>query len=240
MSDGNIGHNQPPSAVDTFRDRLAMRAKAVLELPPLTAETSGKYKDEKELFKTLKREIEATHKTEKQPFLDGGRKVDAAYKPLAEEAERRALAINDKLEAFAKAEKKKAEEAARIAAEALRKAEEEAAAKAAKPEPEDEFLAFLEEPAPDLEQIAADAKLAEAQALAAKRVGSEAGGFRASTLRTVKKLRVMDFAKLVAHYASHPDMKALAERLANADLRHARGAEITFPGAEVYDDEVLR
>ena len=41
------------------------------------------------------------------------------------------------------------------------------------------------------------------------------------------------------HYRDHPEMDALLVRLANADLRAAKGAEINLPGFEVIEEKVL-
>lgn len=235
-----VGHNKPPEAAEIFRERLAAYAKASLALPEISDATAGKWRDHVGLGKDLAKEIESKHKAEKQPFLEGGKKIDAAYKPLAEEAKEHADRANAQLSKWAVAERDKAARIAREKAEELRKAEEATKAAAEQPPEDDELMAFLNDPAPDLAVAKVEAKVAEAEVLAAKRVTSDAGGFRAAGLVKVRKVRVTDATLLVTHYATHPDMKALAERLANADLRHAKGAEITIPGAEVYEDEVLR
>lgn len=242
MSDGNLGHNRPPAAVDTFRDRLALYAKATLELPEITEATAGKWRDHIGLGKAIAKDVEATHKVEKAPFLEGGKKVDAAYKPLADEAKERADACNAKLSKWVIAERDKADRIAREKAEELRKAEEAARIAAEAPPEDDELMAFLNDPAPDLAVAKVDAKVAEAEALAAKRVTSEAGGFRASALVKERKARVTDLAALAAHYAAkgNTDLRALLQKLADAELRHAKGAPVDLPGVEIYETEKLR
>jgi hypothetical protein len=42
----------------------------------------------------------------------------------------------------------------------------------------------------------------------------------------------------VAHYASHPASIAEADRLANAEIRAAKGAEISIPGIEINEEQV--
>lgn len=241
MADADRLHNNPPEPVEDFKARIA-RYKTLREtLGPVTAENEQKYRDEIGLCGDLKKEIEAQHKVEKAPHLEAGRKVDATYKPLVDETEAVQKALKAALQGFVVERER---EAQRIAAEAARKLREaeEAAAKAAavvKEQPEVEDLLAALAPAPDVKAAHAEARTAEMQALAAGRVGSEAGGFRAMGLKTVRKAKVTDWSVLAAHYVNNGELRATLEKLANADIRHAKGADIQIPGVDIVEERVL-
>jgi hypothetical protein len=88
-------------------------------------------------------------------------------------------------------------------------------------------------------QAHVEAKIAEGQALAASRVSSAAGGFAATSLKTKRSAKVTDWQKLAMHYLSSGDLRATLEKLANADIRHAKGAAIEIPGVEIVEERVL-
>jgi glycosyltransferase involved in cell wall biosynthesis len=66
----------------------------------------------------IERKAEAARKREKQPFLDEARSVDEEWKPVVVGAGALKRALKDACEAFLVAERKKADEARRAAAEA--------------------------------------------------------------------------------------------------------------------------
>ena len=41
------------------------------------------------------------------------------------------------------------------------------------------------------------------------------------------------------HYLNSGDLRATLEKLANADIRHAKGAAIEIPGVEIVEERVL-
>lgn len=234
-------HNNPPEPIDAFRDRLALYAKTASELPAITEETAGAWKDHIGLGKTIAKDIEAEHARLKRPILDEGKKIDNAYKPLAAEATDAASALNVKLTKWVVDRQREAEKVAREKAEAARKAEEEAARAQIEPE-EDPFLAAMATPAADVMLAKTEARDAQAAAADARRVESAGGGFRASGLATVRKAQVNDYPALAAYYAAkgNVDLKACLDKLAAADVRHAKGAPIDLPGVTVVEDQVLR
>jgi len=162
----------------------------------------------------LSKKVEAARKAAKQPHLDAGKAIDAEYKvPLASITD---LATLGKrlLQPFLIAEQRRAQEeaeAARKKAEALR---------------DDAMLA---------ERAEQQAKVATKAAEASGRVQSHSGLARAASLRTRRFATVTDGPALVAHYASHPSMVEEALRLANADIRAAKGEPITIPGVRVEE-----
>lgn len=243
MADGNNLHNNPPEAVEEFKARIARYKTIEAALGPVTDENAQKYRDEIGLCGELKKEIEATHKVEKAPHLEAGRKVDAAYKPLVDEAETIQKRLKKVLEAFVLEREREARERAAEAARKLREVEEAAAKAAAvvEDEPDLDDLLSAMAPAPDVKAAHAEAKTAEAEALAASRVTSAAGGFAATSLRTKRSVKVTDYYALAVYYihGGNREIVETLERIANAELRHAKGADVTIPGCEIVTERVL-
>ena len=44
---------------------------------------------------------------------------------------------------------------------------------------------------------------------------------------------------MAAHYLARGEVRAVLEQLANADIRHSKGAEIAIPGVEIVAERVL-
>jgi hypothetical protein len=230
--------NHPPSPVELFReelDRFKAQAEAFGEITDANAQH---VRDHIGFGGTLAKDIDKTREAEKKPHLDAGRKIDGAYKPLVDEADTVVKALKRKLAGWMEAREREAREKAAEAARKLAEAEA-AAAKAAEPE-DDPFLAATAEAAiPDVKVAHAEAKTAEMEALAASRVSSAAGGYRATSLKTIRKAKITDWSALAAHYVNNGELRATLERLANSDIRHAKGAEISIPGVEIVTERVL-
>ena len=232
----SIGHNRADD-VEAYKEMLA-RFKADADAVTEITETNAQFvRDHVGYGGKLAKEIDATRDDKKRPHLEAGRQIDGAYKPLIEECDKIIKGLKQKLAAFLDARER---EAKRIAEEARRKLEEaeRLAAKAAE-EPEDD--PFLAATAPTVDVMAAhvEAKVAEGQALAASRVSSAAGGFAATSLKTKRSAKVTDWQKLAMHYLNSGDLRATLERLANADIRHAKGGDISIPGVEIVTERVL-
>jgi hypothetical protein len=88
------------------------------------------------------------------------------------------------------------------------------------------------------DRASAQAKEAEKAAASAGKVQSSSGSARTISLRTIRSANVTDASALVAHYANHPAIIAEAERLANADIRAAKGAAISIPGVNINEEQV--
>ncbi len=167
----------------------------------------------------LAKRIEDARKTAKQPHLDAGREVDASFKPPLEKVSGIGALAKKILTPYlaAEQERQRAEaEAARKLAEEAAKADSENAAKAE-----------------------AAAREAERKAQDAGRVASKSGLARAVSLRTVRRAVVTDAKALVAHYAAHPAVIEAAEKLANADIRAAKGAAVEIPGISIEEEKVV-
>lgn len=237
----DMGHNNPPEPIVSFKERLTARQKAAAALGDVTEANADQYRDEIGLSLTLEQETEAQRVKEKKPILDAGKKVDETYNPVKEAAQGLKASLQKKLDAWIKARQAEANRIAAEKTEALRRAEEaKRAAEAAPVVEEDPFLVATAEPEPDLKVLAADAKLAEMQALASTRVGSAAGGFATYSVRSKPKVaKIIDASALAAHYAkaSNGELLATLQKIANADIRKAGKAAITLPGVELVEQD---
>jgi hypothetical protein len=233
---GNIGHNKADD-VEAYREMLA-RFKADADTVKEITEANAQFvRDHVGYGGKLAKEIDATRDDKKRPHLEAGRQIDGAYKPLIDECDKIIKGLKQKLAAFLDARER---EAKRIAEEARRKLEEaeRLAAKAVEEPEEDPFLAATA-PTVDVKAAHVEAKIAEGQALAASRVSSAAGGFAATSLKTKRSAKVTDWRALALHYLGNGEMRATLEKLANADIRHAKGAAIEIPGVEIVEERVL-
>ena len=233
----DMGHNRADD-VEAYKEMLA-RFKADAErYTEVTDDNAQFIRDHIGFGGKMAKDIDATRDEKKRPHLEAGRQIDGAYKPLIEECDKIIKAMKQRLAAFLDARER---EAKRIAEEARRKLEEaeRLAAKAAEePEEEDPFLAATA-PVIDVKAAHVEAKIAEGQALAASRVSSAAGGFAATSLKTKRSAKVTDWSALAAHYLSRGEVRAVLEQLANSDIRHSKGAEISIPGVEIVSERVL-
>lgn len=224
-------HNNPPAPAEIFADRIDRYRDALNALGPVTEANAQTYRDELGIGVSLKGEIEAQHKIEKAPHLEAGRKVDGTYKPMVEQVDNLHRNAKKLLEAFVVARER---EARKAADEARRKLEE--AERAAQQPQEDAFLAAT---APDVKAVQAEARVAEMQANAASRVSSAAGGFNAAGLKTRRSAKVNDWLALAQHYIANVELRFCLQKLADADIRHAKGAAIELPGVEIAEERVL-
>jgi len=214
----SYNHNNPAPSPDDFAHEVgALEMDAAnFEGVTITSENAGALRDIVARGNDIKKRMEAARKDAKQPHLDAGKAVDAAFKPPIENTTGIVTTAKSRLQAYliAEQERERAEaEAARKAAEALK---------------DDAIIGQR------VTEIA-DAKAKQAEQ--AGRVASQDGIAKVASLRTYRFAQVDDATALVAHYASNPDMIALAEKLANADIRAAKGAEITIPGVTVAEEK---
>jgi hypothetical protein len=232
----DMGHNSG-SHVEGFKETLA-RFKADAEQYTEVTEANAQFiRDHIGYGGKLAKEIDSQRDAEKRPHLEAGRQIDGAYKPLIEACDDVVKAMKRKLAAFLDAREREAKRIAAEKAAALQAAEE--AARKATEEPEDDPFLAATAPVVDVKAAHVEAKIAEGQALAASRVSSAAGGFAATSLKTKRSAKVTDWSALAAHYINNGELRATLQKLADADIRHARGAEISIPGVEILTERVL-
>ena len=227
------GHNGPPEDAELFKEAIADLASRADQMAAegVSDANAGDARDIIGLATKLAKDIDAKRKEVKQPHLDASREIDGTYNPLVSEAKDSVKALKDALRDFVIEQERKAAEAR---AEAERKAAEEAA----KAEAFEDDPLLGDQSAQAAKEAEAEARMVAAESKQSSSVkGSE--GFRAASLRTKREAVVTDWKALVNHYADHPDMQALAERLANADIRHAKGRPVSIAGVEVKEERVL-
>ena len=229
----NEGHNNPPDNAVLFAEKIAeleSKASDTFEVE-ITEANAGDMRDLIGLGDDLAKEIEKTRKAEKAPHLDAGKAVDALYNPLKDAAKSAMSLVRSKLQAFLIEQK-------RIADEKAREAERLAAEEAAKAKALEDDALVGEEAAKDAEAAAAEARLAAAEEKAKASIKGTSG-MRAMSMRTTRKAQIVDAAKLVEAFIDHPDVIAAAEKVANSEIRAAKGQPITIPGVEIVEMEAL-
>ena len=175
----------------------------------------------------IKNRAETMRKAEKEPFLEGGRAVDAKWKEITDSADTLAKTLKRHVEPFLIAQKRAEEERQRKAmqeAAAARQAEVEALKKASEGD----------------ENAAKEAAEAKAKAEAAER---DAETKRASAGRTGAKVSIrVEKVGVVTDYAAaaaalvgmkHADIVGLIDQLAN----RAAKAGMPFAGMEIREIE---
>jgi hypothetical protein len=207
--------------------------------PALDDDTAPRARDFIAGLKKLGKEAEEHRKAQKEPHMLAAKAVDDTWKPIQNAITRAAESIEQKLTAYLR-EKKRQEDAARAEA-ARQQAEAEAQARAAA---EDAARAATEgariEAARRVEEAEAQARtMAQAAKAEPTRVESATGLARRAGLKTVRFARIVSIAQLFAHYRNRPELAELLERLANADIRAAKGAPITIPGVEIDERQEL-
>lgn len=231
-------HNNPPSPVELYAEKVKAYASNVEAFTQITDDNAKECADVIRFGGALAKEIEESRKTEKEPHLEAGRAVDAAYKPLTDTTATVQAKLKKLLLAFQQEKERAAAKAAQEAAAALRKAQEEAA----KAEPEDDpFLAAMATPAPDVAVAAADLKAASEAVTASRKVETVSSGFRALSRRVKWSAKITDPVALAMHYAKAGKIEMLdtLQKMADADARYAKGSPLNLPGAEAVSEEVL-
>ena len=239
-----IGHNKGPvfntEVVDAFTAEATEIADAASEWAnvKITTETkAGELKDFLDTARAKLKEIEERRKVEKQPFLDAGRDVDTAFNRVKEVIEKAGKLAKGPLEAYLKEQQRIAEERRRAEQEAARKAAEEAERERLIAE-RNRNAAAMVEAEEKAKQAAEAAKAAEAEARV--KVSSATGtGANRTGLRTVRSARISNINQAMLHYRGHADLVECITRLANADIRAAKGAAITIPGIDIIEEQKL-
>lgn len=247
-----IGHNQPPVDEvirDTRADLLdrAKKMKARLEAAPKV--TSQKKLEEVALIvrdaKALAKELEEARVADKDPFLRGGKAVDAFYKDEQKPIKDAIDTVVQSADAYQREQRRKenerlAAEQAQRDAEARKKEQEaaEAAAKAAENSLSSEDAAAAARLAAQAENAAAmAASAAAATAKAAEPIKTKtASGVSVST-KSKDAVRISDYDDLDLNKLK-PYMNREHVQLAlNGWLKFTKGAD-KLAGAEIYQESV--
>ena len=215
-------HNQPQPDLDSF---LALKfelesevetAEGLLRQPVKTQEDADQVGVWSKKLLEIEARAEARRVLEKEPFLVGGRDVDAKWRPITSRADEVAKRLKGHLQTFLL--QKKAAERAR--AEASQREADEAWAKA-------QTIATDEERAPIVAQAQAAEESAVVRNATAGRTGMRVG------LRSEKRARIVNYAVLLDAVKDHPDVREVLEKLAQKSVRGGH----PLPGVEIVTIE---
>ncbi len=248
----NIGHNKPPGDVLTERltsdhhdllKRAADLLAAVDRVPDVieTDESAGKVADFIKQLQACIKNAEATRVEEKEPYLEGSRRVDAFFKVQVGEPIAKAKAmVNQRLTVYqrkvAAEEKARREEEERLAREEANRLRREAEEKAAALREEHDLQSAI--------TAEEEAKVAEAAAAKAEKIAAEKpadmsrsrGQFGSvASLKTVWSFTDLDRSNL--------DLEALRSHLPLSGLQQAVRSYVKAGGRElngvkIFEDTV--
>lgn len=237
-----MGHNRPPveeQGVGDFNDAVdridGNVRKRLSELVESASRAKASNDDEAGRCATLIKQIDAAVKAVedvrvdvKAPYLEAGRKIDAAAKTLTGDAVTAKSDVRGKVETYLR------EKTAREMAERRKREQEEAAHRA-----ELERLAMEEAAKAAEENRAADPEIMEATVLAAARpvetepvrVRSDFG--QVATARKVKVAVITDWSKAFKAVKNVTAVQEAVQKAVNALLR---AGQTTIPGVDIKDD----
>ena len=180
-----------------------------------TQEQADKAANYAEEFSKLEKDATKAHKTEKDPFLEGGRAVDAKWKPIAGKADEGKRAAKSAITPFLVEQdrlRREAEAKQRELEAAQRKAEAEAAMAGAPPPP-----------APEPAYVPP--------------VRTSAGSGRKTALKTYKVTEVTDLPALAAHLAAMDTPPVEFIEACQKAAARLLTAGATVPGATQRDEK---
>ena len=213
-------------------DKLEQAESWLKTAPKVPTETdANRARNMQAALLQLNKRADILHKAEKQPHLEAGRAVDAKFefrKVVAGVADR----LRDVFTAFMRAEEirqraeaqKRFEEEKRKVEEARQAAEEQRK----RLEREDPALAVLTEPQP-LTELPLAPEAVKVQ------VGGGVG--RKAALKSVYVGTIGDWQKVLQHFAGHPQIRDLLQKLVDADVRLNK-SQCSIPGVDVREERV--
>ena len=240
----DIGHNRGPAFNPEVVSALTERASHISDAAAAWAGAevtndikAGELKDFIDQTRALQKEVEERRKVEKEPHLVAGREVDKVFKGITAVLERSMIIAKKPLQAYL-LEKQKEEDARRAAAEA------EARERAAEAERAQQIAERNQSAAAQIEAEeaakAADQAQKAAQAPAKAKVSSATGaGTKSTGLRTRRVARIDNIRHAFMHYQDAPEIAEVIQRLANAEIRAAKGAPLTIPGITILTEKSL-
>lgn len=243
-AEAGIGHNKGPvfneEVVAAFEAEAAEIADAASEWASAEIEnetTAGLLKDFIDAAKKKAKDVEERRVLEKKPFKEAAEAVDAAFKKPTTVLKRAVQIANERLLSYLAEQKRIADEKRRAEQEAARKAAEAAERERLIAE-RNRNAAAIAEAEEKAKQAAEAAKLSEKETKVS--VSSATGtGANRTGLRTIRSARISNINQAMLHYRGHADLVECITRLANADIRAAKGAAITIPGIDIIEEQKL-
>lgn len=236
------GHNGPPAfdpeafaAVKTKVDDFALAAGEWADLGEIDSQDRAERASDfvagaRKVYKV----VDEARKAAKAPHDEAAKAVQAAFAPLLKTVERAADTVKAMQTAWLK-KMREAEEAARRAEqERIRLEREEAERLAAEAAARNDIAGQVA--AEEALKEAEDAEKAAAKPVAA-RAGSATGAGRTMALRTTWRCEVEQRGPALAYYRDHPEVIALIERLASAEVRAQTGDKVAPQGFRLIKEE---
>lgn len=227
-----FGHNNPPAHIiaQLEAEAFAERCKALVVTTAADLTTAAELIDAEV---RARKAAEKQRTTEKQPHLDAGRAVDAAWQPVTATLDAAIRPVKAQVLAFQQAERKRIaaeQEAARLEAE---RAQEAAIAALQSQE-----VAPWEAEALVEQADTAAAAVAAVEAASSQTTTIKADGVRARSIKLVWSVEVTDPAALVRALAGNAEVQAAAEKVANAMAR-AMKQSLALDGCKPVSRETL-
>jgi len=205
-----LGHNAPPAAneFDELKEQIESARTLIDGYAEIeTQDQADQAANLRDRLNSLSKEADKQRKTEKQPHLDAGLKIDARWNPLKEAAKQAADWLRGPMGVFIKKEEKvRAEAAAKAAAEHAEKVRKQA------PTPIQEVIEAPPEAAP-------------------VKIGGATG--KRASLRTQKVVVVTDYEACLMAVKDQKDVIAAVEKAAT---RLAK-AGVDVPGVEIKEEK---
>lgn len=235
----HLKSNAPPEVnFDMMLDDLELEASNWLDDEPLS---SQKQADELtrmvDAAKRLSDEIEAARKAEKEPFLEGGRAVDAKFKPLAERADKYLRKMKNKIGEWLKLVRAENERRAREAEAERREAERRLREEH---ERNRQSSTMADDEALEAAEKAAEEAKKEAARLAREKATASAGSTTVK-LRKWWMVNILDRRELLIHYLRlqlpdfNEELEALLRKYAERDVR--RNGIRQLPGCSIWSED---
>lgn len=236
-----LGHNMPPAydvdALEALKQRARQFADAAAEWKSLGEIQDDAQAERLNAFvagaEAVGRDLETQRKADKAPWIAGGKAVDDAFKTVSGGLQLAIGAAKALRTAWLKKERDRLRREERARADAAREAAEAAEAKRAQAQARDDMIGEAEA-GEEAQAAAREVGRAEAAADRAKPRLATPGG-RTVALRKQRRARVQNSAVAFMQFKDHPDVVAVLEKLANAQLR--AGSE-GVPGFVIEETEV--
>lgn len=235
-----LGHNQPPgpavppellAKVSDF----GATAGLWLDLKQISdAEQAEKCTDFLGGAKALWNQIDAARKEQKRPHDDAARAVQDVFRKPLDTIDFAIKRVGQLQTLWLKAEKTREQERKRQDQIAARKAQEDADRLAREAEARNDVAGIAEAEAARKE---ADRAAKAAEKSTTSRAGSATGGARTVALRTTYRCEVEHRGPALAHFRDHPEVIALIERLASAEVRTQQGEKTAPQGFRLIKEE---
>lgn len=245
-ADAAIGHNQGPEIPPYNESALEKAAASVdafikesdkwLTVVIDDEEQEGLLVDQIAGLSGLFKKVDATRIKYKKPHDDAGKAVQAAFTPLLNRIDQAKKRLKPIMDIWLAKKRAAAEEEQKAKAEAARKLEEDAKRKAIDAENTGSIDAKIEAEA--AEKAAEKAKK-DADKKIDVSAKSASGAGRTIAARTTRSGEIFNQNLLYMHYKDRPEVGEVLQRLANADIRAAKGEKIDIPGVKVVESKAV-